>query len=103
MTSEAPRLSILLPVRNEGTNLRLIIKMLRGVVEVPYEALVVYDNPSDDAVPAIAQMAASHPELRGVENPLGSGIINAFRAGVAAARGQYVVIFAVDDVVPVLA
>src|SRR3989442_1202151 len=40
-------LSVLLPVRNEGINLRLMLKMLRGMVEVPNEVLVVFDSPED--------------------------------------------------------
>jgi dolichol-phosphate mannosyltransferase len=38
-----------------------------------------------------------------VYNTLGAGIVNALRAGVSQARGTYVLIFAADEVGPVLA
>ena len=37
-------LSILLPVRNEGINLRTMLKMLAGMVEVSHEVLVIHDD-----------------------------------------------------------
>jgi hypothetical protein len=41
--------------------------------------------------------------VRAVHNTLGRGVVNALRAGVGAAAGQYVLIFAADEVGPVLA
>lgn len=96
-------LSILLPVRNEGVNLRVMLKMLHGMVEVPNEVLVVYDTETDDSISVIDAMASSHPALRGVRNTAGPGVVNAIRTGVRAATGRYVLIFAADEVGPVLA
>lgn len=96
-------LSILLPVRNDGINLRTMLKMLRGMVEVPHEVLVVHDDPEDDSVPVIASLRETYPNVHAVENDLGPGVVNAIRAGVAKARGRYVLIFAADEVGPVLA
>jgi hypothetical protein len=42
------------------------------------------------------------PNLRLVYNDLGRGVTNALRAGVAAAEGEYILIFAADEVGPVL-
>ena len=41
--------SILIPVRNEGLNLTIMLKILKAVVDVPHEVLVVYDHPDDRA------------------------------------------------------
>jgi dolichol-phosphate mannosyltransferase len=100
---DIPKLSILIPVRNEGLNLKIMLKLLPAVVEVPHEVLVVYDFPKDDSVPVIQTMRVVYPNLRGVHNTLGGGVINALRAGVQAATGEYVLIFAADEVGPVLA
>lgn len=97
------RLSILLPVRNEGINLHVMLKMLRGMVEVPHEVLVIYDRPDDDSVPVVDKLQHAYPYLRGVLNTIGPGVVNAIRAGVAAARGELVLIFAADEVGPVMA
>jgi dolichol-phosphate mannosyltransferase len=101
--SDGPVLSVLLPVRNDGINLRTMLKLLAGVVEVTNEVLVVYDHPDDDSLPVVASLAATQPQLRPIHNTLGPGVVNAIRAGVGAARGRYVLIFAADEVGPVLA
>lgn len=96
-------LSVLLPVRDEGVSLRIMLKMMRAMFEVPNEILVVYDKPDDDSIPVVAEFSRDAPNVRGVLNTAGPGVAGAIRAGVAAARGRYVLIFAADDVGPVLA
>ena len=98
----APRLSILLPVRNEGANLKLMLKVLEAVVEVPHEVLVVYDFPEDDSIPVVEALQETLVNVRLVHNTIGAGGCNAIRAGVEAALGEYVVIFVADDVGPVI-
>jgi dolichol-phosphate mannosyltransferase len=95
-------LTVLMPVRNEGINLRIMLKMLRAVVEVPYEVVIVHDTADDDSVRVVADLPPGQP-VRAVHNTLGRGVVNAIRAGVAASDGRYVLIFAADEVGPVLA
>src|SRR5437588_512623 len=102
-TDRCRMLSILLPVRNEGINLRIMLKILRAVVDVPHEVLVVYDSAGDDSVVVVNDVRQIYPELRGVQNTLGNGVVNAIRAGVAASEGDVILIFAADEVGPVLA
>src|SRR5436190_24150920 len=106
-TKSAPNrcqmLSILLPVRNEGINLRIMLKILRAVVDLPHEVLVVYDSAGDDSVVVVNDVRQIYPELRGIQNTLGHGVVNAIRAGVGASEGDVILIFAADEVGPVLA
>jgi len=107
-TSELARaqgiiLSILLPVRNEGVNLRIMLKLLKAVVEVRHELLIVYDFREDDSIPLVQQMQENYPNLHLVYNQKGRGVVNAIRSGVEAAVGEYVLIFAADEVGPLLA
>jgi dolichol-phosphate mannosyltransferase len=95
-------LTILIPVRNEGINLRIMLKILSAVVDVPYEVVIVHDTPDDDSLQVLADLPVGKP-VRAVHNTLGRGVVNAIRAGVHAATGQYVLIFAADEVGPVLA
>src|SRR5436190_23169269 len=87
-TKSAPNrcqmLSILLPVRNEGINLRIMLKILRAVVDLPHEVLVVYDSATDDSIPVVEEVRENYPELRGIHNTLGNGVVNAIRSGVAS-------------------
>ncbi len=101
--STAPTLSILIPVRNEGVNLKIMLRILGAIVEVPHEVLVVHDTVEDDSIGVVKKVQQDYPQLRLVHNRLGVGVINAIRAGVDAARGEYVLIFAADEVGPVLA
>jgi len=96
-------LSILLPVRNEGINLRIMVKLLRAMVEVPHEILIVHDTPDDDSIPVVQDMQNDHANLRLVHNQYGRGVVNAIRAGVESALGDYVLLFAADEVGPLLA
>jgi dolichol-phosphate mannosyltransferase len=99
----AVTLSILLPVRNEGINLRIMVKLLKAVIEVPHELLIVYDSPEDDSIPVIRAMQGGYENLRLIHNQRGRGVVNAISTGVAAAVGDYVLLFAADEVGPLLA
>lgn len=98
-----PLLSIVIPVRNEGLNLQVMLKMLRAVVEVPCEVVVVYDSEDDQSIPIIDEAESADGQTRGVLNNRGVGVINALTAGVEAARGELVLVFAADEVGPILA
>lgn len=98
-----PVLSIVLPVRNEGFNLRIMLKILKAVVDVPHEVVVVFDHLNDSSRSVVEAMVPEYPVLLGVHNTLGPGVVNALRVGVQRARGKYVLVFAADEVGPVLA
>src|SRR5271165_6279087 len=83
-------LSILLPVRNEGINLRIMVKLLKAVVDMPHELLIVYDSSDDDSIPVVRGMQGDYANLRLVHNQIGRGVLNAIRAGVDAAVGDFV-------------
>lgn len=97
------RISIIIPVFNEGVNLDIILRVIEAVVTDPHETLVVYDFPEDDSVPVAAVVQKDHPAIRLVHNTIGRGAINAIKAGVAAARGTYAVTLMADDIGPVFA
>jgi len=91
------KLSILIPVRNEGMNLKIFIKVLETMVEVPHEVLVIYDEARDDSLPVVADLRKDYPNIRSVHNTLGRGVINAIRAGVNASSGEVVLITVCDE------
>jgi dolichol-phosphate mannosyltransferase len=103
LSSETTSLAILLPVLNEGINLRIMLKILRATIEVPHEVLVVCDSPEDNSIPVARAMQAEYPSLHVIQNTLGRGVVNAIRTGVAAAKSDVILIFAADEVGPVLA
>lgn len=100
---EGVKLSVLLPVRNEGISLNIMLRILQAALIVPYEVLVVYDTLEDNSIETVEAMAALNPRIRGVLNAQGHGVINAIKAAVQVARGEYILIFAADEVGPVVA
>ena len=101
-TAEPPVLTILLPVRNEEMNLRVLLRIFPTAVGCPHEVLVIHDTIDDRSVPVVREAQQAYPGLRPVHNQLGRGVINAIRAGVAEARADIVVILCADDTGPVL-
>lgn len=97
-----PLLSILLPVRNEGENLSIMLRVLRSAIEIPHEVIVITDSPKDTSIPVVENVAARYAEVRHVGNRIGPGVANAIRAGIEASRGQYILIFAADEIGPVI-
>jgi dolichol-phosphate mannosyltransferase len=100
---EAPVLSVVIPVRNDAPSVQVMVPILAAVIEVPNEVLVVYDDPDDACVPVIERLRERFPTLRGIRNDVARGLLPALQAGVTAARGQYVLIYAADEIGPVLA
>ena len=98
-----PKLSIVIPVLNEGTNLKVLIKILEAIVETNHEVLVVYDFKEDNSIPVVKEMQGRYKNLRLVHNQLGKGVINAIKSGVDSADGNYVLTIAADDIGPLLA
>ena len=90
---DAPALSIVVPVYNEGEN---VAPTLRGVVERtrvrPLEVLVVHDFDEDTTVPVVRRLQAEIPQLRLHRNDIGRGVLNAIKSGLAASRAPYVLV-----------
>src|SRR3989338_1677461 len=97
------KLSILMPVRNEGVNIEIMLKFLRAVIEIDHEIIIIYDDLNDDSIPVVKRLQSQYPNLRLLHNNLARGVTNAIKAGINACFGEYVLIFAVDEVGPVLA
>jgi dolichol-phosphate mannosyltransferase len=80
-----------------------MVRILDAIIEVPNEVIAVYDDPTDTSVAIIEQLRGRYPCLRGIHNDIARGLLPALRAGIAAAQGQYVLIYAADEIGPVLA
>lgn len=81
-----------MPVFKEGEAVEPVLRAMTGAVSAAHEILVVYDFDEDPTVPVIQRLAAELPTIRGLRNDLGRGVLNAMKAGIAASRGEYVLI-----------
>ena len=92
----APELAIILPVYNEGEAVESVLRALSAAVMTPHELVVVYDFDGDTTVPVVARLAGEIPNLRGLRNDLGRGVLNAMKAGIAGTSAPYVLISMAD-------
>jgi dolichol-phosphate mannosyltransferase len=91
-----PRVSVVIPVYNEGEGIvRHLERILREVL-LPAEILVVHDMPEDTTVPYARQLARHDPRVRTVLNTYGPGPANAIRFGINAARAPVAVVTMAD-------
>lgn len=91
-----PLLSIVIPVYNEAENAPPLLRDLEAFVREPYEALIVYDFDEDNTLPAVASMQPPPASVRLVRNSIGKGVLNAYKAGFAASRGDVIILVAGD-------
>lgn len=91
-----PELTIVIPVYNEPDNIAPTLRKIRATVHTPAEVLVVYDFDADTTVPVVRSLQAQMPNVRLLRNELGKGVLNAMKAGIAAARGEHVLITMAD-------
>jgi dolichol-phosphate mannosyltransferase len=85
-------LSIVMPVFKEGESVEPVLRGLTAAVSAAHEILVVYDFDEDPTVPVLERLAAEFPTIRPLRNDLGRGVLNAMKAGMAAATAPYVLI-----------
>lgn len=95
-SGSVPELSMVLPVYREGEAVAPVLEALDDGVRTPHEILVVYDFDDDPTVPVVERLAAHRSSVRGLRNDLGRGVLNAMKAGIAASRGEYVLISMAD-------
>ena len=90
--TQAPQLSVVVPVFNEQDNvgplLREVVAALRGRVE--FEAVFVDDDSKDGTLAALRALKAEVPELRVLHHTKQSGQSTAIRTGVRESRAPWV-------------
>jgi len=95
-TSDAPRVSIVIPVYDKVAYTLACLRSLgEHAGDVPFEVIVV-DDGSGDATP---QRLAGIGGIRALRNPRNLGFIGSCNAGAAAARGEYLLFLNNDTVV----
>jgi glycosyltransferase involved in cell wall biosynthesis len=91
-----PRVSVVIPVYNEGDAIVPVLQRLFDAVTLPCEVLVVYDMLSDTTVPTLEKLAADDDRVVPTLNTYGRGPANAIRFGIDHARSDVAVVTMAD-------
>ena len=77
-----PRVSIVIPVRNEGDAVDACLDRILAGVQLPCEVLVVYDDERDTTLPVLRKYADSDDRVVPLHNTYGPGPAMAIRYGI---------------------
>ena len=94
--TEGARVSVVIPARNEGANIRPVLDRLFEQVTLPLEVLVVVDSADDTTVPVVADYARTEARVRHLLNTYGPGPANAIRFGMNASAAPVAVVTMAD-------
>ncbi|MCZ7527364.1 MAG: glycosyltransferase family 2 protein [Acidimicrobiia bacterium] len=96
MNQDGPRVSIVVPVHDEGEAIVSCLDRILQGVTLPCEVLVVYDDPTDTTVPYVEKYAQAAPSVVPTLNTYGPGPARAIRFGIDHASAAVAVVTMAD-------
>lgn len=90
------RLSIVMPVYNEGQVITETVTRVEKAVATAHELLIIYDMDEDTTVPSVKKLQKKYPNVKLVKNIYGRGALNALKTGLARAKGEAVCVMMAD-------
>ncbi len=90
------KLSIVMPVYNEGEVISQAITKVESSAKTPHELIIVYDMNEDTTITPVKKLQGKYPNIRLVKNIFGKGALNALKTGLNKARGEAVCIMMAD-------
>lgn len=92
------KLSIIVPVFNVEDYIRLCIESIlrQGLDDDSYEIIIINDGTPDNSIEIIADIIEAHQNIR-VINQENQGLSTARNNGITAAKGEYILMPAPDD------
>jgi glycosyltransferase involved in cell wall biosynthesis len=92
-----PRVSVVMPVRNEERYVEEAITSILRQTFSDFELIVIDDGSTDRTGEVVTAFTAADRRIK-VVRPDGRGLVNALNTGVALARGTYIARMDADDV-----
>ncbi len=89
-------ISIILPVYNEGENIKEQIEQIEKSVDAKHEVLIVYDYEKDTTIGPAKLLNRKFPNVKLVRNKFGRGIISAVRTGFKTSHFGICVVMPAD-------
>lgn len=94
--SQEPRVSVVIPVKDEGDNIITCLDRILESVHLPVEVLVVYDDDDDTTLPALEKFVAADAGVHAVQNTYGPSPAKAIRFGIDQSRAPVAVVTMAD-------
>ena len=92
-----PELSVVIPVYNEGEHISTMLHTLCSNIPDDSQVIVVYDFDGDNTLPVVERIRHELPfGVMLLKNELGRGVLNALKAGLQAARADYIFVMMAD-------
>ena len=91
-----PRVSIVIPVYNEGDGIGDTLDRIFEAVTLPAEVFVVYDSPDDETRPFVEAYSNRDERVKPTLNTFGPGPANAIRFGISQATAKAIVVTMAD-------
>lgn len=90
------KLSIVMPVYNEGAVIQETIKRLESAVKAPHELLIIYDMEDDTTIKPVKNLGRIYKNIKLIKNSFGKGALNALKTGLNKAQGNSICIMMAD-------
>ncbi len=88
--------NIVIPVYNEGENIKETFCEIKSKVEIPHRIFVVYDFDDDNTLPAVRDLMKDNDNIHLVKNKFGRGVLNAIKTGFESIGDGPVVVVMAD-------
>jgi len=96
VSPDTPRVSVVVPARNESNDIVPVLDRLFESVHLPCEVLIVVDSEDDTTIPVVEEYALKEPRIRSLINTYGPDPANAIRFGIDAAVAPVTVVTMAD-------
>ena len=90
------KLSIVMPVYNEGEVIEETISRVESSIKIPHELLIIHDMDEDTTVPEVKKLQKKYPNAKLVKNIYSKGALNALKTGLKKAEGEAVCVMMAD-------
>jgi len=74
-------INIIIPVYNEGPNIKHTLGEIEKKVTSPYHVFIIYDHDEDNTIEAVNEYMQDRKNITLVKNKYGSGVLNAIKTG----------------------
>jgi glycosyltransferase involved in cell wall biosynthesis len=92
-----PAVDFVIPVYNEGSNIRSVLNALERGMTTPARLLICYDSEDDDTLPAVREYQQAGALRVEIVRNSARGPHSAIMAGLRASKAPFVMVYPADD------